>query len=253
LVKVFDLGRKNALDYQAALGLMLKAILVSPQFLFITPAEKADSKEPIVLLDDYQLASRLSYLLWQAPPDAELSALADQGQLRVKEVLTAQARRLLMDPRSRALFDGFGTHWLGLNKLKDQTFDPDLFPQMVPKMRTAMMDEARLFFESIVRENQRVVRFVDTNYTFLNEPLAELYGVERYIKGPEMRKVTLTNPYRGGILGMPATLASTSFPNRTSPVKRGVWVLEQVLGEHIPPPLPMFRNWKIKTGKVSRG
>ena len=231
LVKVFDLGRKNALGYQAALGLMLKAILVSPQFLFITPAEQADSQEPIVLLDDYQLASRLSYLLWQAPPDAELSALADQGQLRDKEVLTAQARRLLMDPRSRALFDGFGTHWLGLNKLKDQTFDPDLFPQMVPKMRTAMMDEARLFFESIVRENQRVVRFVDTNYTFLNEPLAELYGVERYIKGPEMRKVTLTNPYRGGILGMPATLASTSFPNRTSPVKRGVWVIEQVLGE----------------------
>jgi hypothetical protein len=100
------------------------------------------------------------------------------------------------------------------------------------------MEEARLFFQSIVRENQSVFRFVDSDYTFLNEPLAELYGLEQSVKGPTMRRVKLENPNRGGILGMPATLATTSFPNRTSPVRRGVWVLEQVLGEHVPPPPP---------------
>ena len=101
-----------------------------------------------------------------------------------------------------------------------------------------MLEEARLFFESIVRENQSVFRFVDSDYTFLNEPLAELYGLEQSVQGPTMRRVKLENPNRGGILGMPATLATTSFPNRTSPVRRGVWVLEQVLGERVPPPPP---------------
>ena len=238
LVRVFDLGRDNGLDYQEALGLMLKAVLVSPQFLFITPAGEVDAKDPIVPLDDHQLASRLSYLLWAAPPDAELSALADEGRLHEPEILRAQARRLIMDPRSRALFDGFGAQWLGLSKLESQTFDAELFPQMTPALRAAMMAEARLFFESIVRENRRVVRFVDSDYTFLNGTLAELYGMEGSVKGPEMRKVKLTNPNRGGVLGMPATLAATSFPNRTSPVKRGVWALEQILGEHVPPPPP---------------
>ncbi len=236
LVQVFDLGRDNELDYPAALGLMLKAILVSPQFLFITPAGEADWEERIVPLDDYQLASRLSYLLWLAPPDVELSALADQGMLHEREILRAQVRRLLMDPRSRALFDGFGAQWLGLSKLESQTFDPDLFPQMTPEMRSAMMEEARLFFGSIVRENRSVVRFIDSDYTFLNGPLAKLYGLEKSVKGPEMRKVKLTDPNRGGILGMPGTLATTSLPNRTSPVRRGLWVLEQVLGEQLPPP-----------------
>jgi len=103
-------------------------------------------------------------------------------------------------------------------------------------MRSAMMEEARLFFESIVRENQSVVRFVDNDYTFLNGTLAKLYGLETSVKGLEMRRVKLTNLNRGGILGMPGPLASTSFPNRTSPVRRGVWVLEQLLGEQIPPP-----------------
>jgi mono/diheme cytochrome c family protein len=236
LVQVFDLGRDNELDYPSALGLMLKAILVSPQFLFITPAGELDLEDRIAPLDDYQLASRLSYLLWLAPPDAELSVLAGLGMLHEREILRAQVRRLLMDPRSRGLFDGFGVQWLGLGELESQTFDPDRFPQITQEMRSAMMEEARLFFESIVRENQSVVRFVDNDYTFLNGTLAKLYGLETSVKGLEMRRVKLTNLNRGGILGMPGPLASTSFPNRTSPVRRGVWVLEQVLGEQIPPP-----------------
>ena len=236
LVDVYDLGRKNKLNHTASLGLMLKAVLVSPQFLFITPAGEPESKENIVPLDNFQLASRLSYLLWSAPPDAELAALANKGELRKPGVLRAQVGRLLQDARSRALFDGFGAQWLRVNALDGQVFDPKLFPQMTPTLRTAMIDEARLFFSSIVRENQSVVQFVNSDYTFLNEPLAKVYGLGQSVRGPKMRRVKLTNPNRGGILGMPATLATTSFPNRTSPVNRGVWVLEQILGERVPPP-----------------
>jgi hypothetical protein len=238
LIRIFDLGRTNKLDHTASLRLMLKAVLVSPQFLFITPAKDAEASQKIVLLDDYQLAARLSYLLWATMPDAELSELADAGKLHEPAVLKAQTKRLLADPRARALFDGFGAQWLGLSELKDKTFDPAKFPQMTGEMRSAMVEEARQFFESIVRENRSVVSFVDSDYTFLNGTLATLYGMEKTITGPQMRQVKLTNPNRGGILGMPGILATTSFPNRTSPVNRGVWVLEQVLGEHVPPAPP---------------
>ena len=238
LVDVYDLARNNELNHKAALGLMLKAVLVSPQFLFITPAGKPESKESIVLLDDYQLASRLSYFLWSAPPDAALDDLADKGELHKPKILRAQVERLLKDARSRALFDGFGAQWLRVNELDRHVFDPKTFPQMTPALRTSMMEEVRLFFESILSENQSVARIVDSDYTFLNEPLAKVYGLEQTVRGPKMRRVKLTNPNRGGILGMSATLASTSFPNRTSPVLRGVWVLEQLLGERVPPPPP---------------
>jgi hypothetical protein len=238
LLDVFDLGRQNKLAYSESLRLMLKAILVSPQFLFITPAGNPPPDAEIVPLDDYQLASRLSYLLWATMPDEELMALAEKGTLHEPPVLKAQVRRLLDDPRARALFDGFGAQWLGLDGLADRTFDTSKFPQMTGAMRAAMYDEARLFFESIVRENRPVISFVDSDYTFLNETLATIYGLEKTVTGPEMRRVRLSDANRGGILGMPGILAATSFPNRTSPVKRGVWVLEQVLGDHVPPPPP---------------
>jgi hypothetical protein len=238
LLRVFDLARENKLAYPAALRLMLKAVLVSPQFLFITPAMEAESGRSIVPLDDYQLASRLSYLLWATMPDAELSALADRGKLHEPAVLKAQVKRLLDDPLSRALFDGFGAQWLGLGSLENKTFDTAKFPQMSNAMRSAMVDEARLFFESIVRENRSVVSLVDSDYTFLNGTLAALYGLDKRVTGSRWRKVKLADANRGGILGMPGILAVTSFPDRTSPVKRGVWVLEQVLGERVPPQPP---------------
>ncbi|MEJ6717664.1 MAG: mono/diheme cytochrome c family protein [Akkermansiaceae bacterium] len=238
LLRVFDLARDNKLEYPAALRLMLKAVLVSPQFLFITPAGEAEPGRKIVPLDDYQLASRLSYLLWSTMPDAELFSLADSGKLHEPAILKAQVKRMLQHERSRALFDGFGAQWLGLGDLDSKIFDAKKFPQMTAEMRLSMYDEARLFFESIVHENQSVVRFVDSDYTFLNGTLATLYGMEKTVTGAEMRKVKLTDANRGGILGMPGVLATTSFPNRTSPVKRGVWVLEQVLGEHVPPAPP---------------
>ncbi|MBS1824110.1 MAG: DUF1592 domain-containing protein [Acidobacteria bacterium] len=234
LIEAYDLGRRNNLAHPQALHLMIKAILVSPQFLFITPAEEPGVSSGIVPLDDYQLASRLSYLLWATMPDDELMALAKKGALHEPAVLDAQVLRLLKDPRSRALFDGFGAQWLGVGGLKRQVFDPALFPQMTAQMRTAMYEEARLFFQSIVRENNSIVRFVDGDYTYLNATLAPIYGLEKSVTGPGMRRVQLNDGNRGGILGMPGVLAGTSFPNRTSAVKRGVWVLEQVLGDHVP-------------------
>ena len=238
LVKVFELGSANKLDRTAALRLMLKAVLVSPQFLFITPSKDAPKGEKIAPLDDHQLASRLSYLLWATMPDAELSKLADEGKLHEPDVLKAQTKRLLADQRSRALFDGFGAQWLGLDKLATQPFDEKKFPQMTPELRRAMVDEARLLFDSIVRENRSVVTFVSADYTFLNRTLASFYGLENKITGTDMQKVSLTDANRGGILGMPGVLATTSFATRTSAVKRGVWVLEQVLGQHVPPAPP---------------
>lgn len=238
LVRVFDLAQESKLDYQDSLRLMLKAVLISPQFLFITQQKDLEAGQTIAPLDDYQLASRLSYLLWATMPDAELSALADAGKLHEQSVLLAQVKRLLDDPKSRALFDGFGAQWLGLMGLESKVFDTAMFPQMTAEMRTAMIDEARLYFDSIVRENRSVIDFVDSDYTFLNGTLASLYGLESSVTGQEMRKVKLDDTNRGGILGMPGILATTSFPNRTSPVKRGVWVLEQVLGEQVPPAPP---------------
>ena len=238
LMSTFDLGRQNNLPYSKALHLMLKAALVSPQFLFITPARGSEARvtspQGIIPLDDYQLASRLSYLLWSTMPDDELLSLAEAGRLHEPAVLKAQAKRLLDDRRSRALFDGFGSQWLGVGGLKRQVFDAELFPQMTAPMRQAMYDEVRLFFESIVRENQSVIRFVDSDYTYLNENVAAIYGLQKSVKGAEMRRVRLNDGNRGGVLGMPGILTATSFPNRTSPVKRGVWVLEQVLGDDVP-------------------
>jgi hypothetical protein len=239
LMDVFELGRQNQLDHPTALRLMLKAMLVSPQFLFITPqidVESIDveSKAEIVPLDDYQLGSRLSYFLWGTMPDDELMMLADSGRLSDPAALKEQVKRMIVDPRSRAMFDGFGAQWLGIDDLKTKTFDLAKFPEMTSEMRTAMYDEVRLFFQSIIRDDVSITQLLDSDYTFLNEDLATIYGLEKNVSGTEMRKVLLADKNRGGILGMPGILAATSFPNRTSPVNRGVWVLEQVLGEHVP-------------------
>ena len=238
LINVYNLGLKNNLNHSESLGLMLKAVLVSPQLLFITPSAEFKSNEKIVSIDSYQLASRLSYLLWSSPPDQQLANLADEATLINPEVLKEQVNRMLNNPKSKALFDGFGAQWLRLNNLENQVFDLEIFPDMTLSLRMAMIDEARLFFRSIIKENKSVIEFVDSDYTFLNEQLSKLYGITESVIGEDMRRVKLTNPNRGGIIGMPATLASTSFSNRTSPVRRGVWVLEQVLGERVPSPPP---------------
>jgi hypothetical protein len=234
LLRAFDLGRRHGRDFRESVRLVVKAVLVSPQFLFITPVPGDEPKPGVAPLDDHHLASRLSYFLWATMPDGELSALADQGRLRDPAVLAAQTRRMLSDPRSRALFDGFGAQWLGIDKLAGKTFDLEKFPEMTPALRQAMYDEARLLFDSILREDRSVRTFIEADYTFADARLGELfYGMK--IAGEGMQRVALSDANRGGILTMPGVLATTSFPNRTSPVNRGVWVLEHVLGEHVPP------------------
>lgn len=238
LARVYQLGRTERLGHTASLRLMLKAVLVSPQFLFITPSQPAPAGQRIVPLDDHQIASRLSYFIWATMPDAELSRLADEGRLREPTVLQAQMRRLIASPLSRTLFDGFGSQWLGLDSLATMAFDPGKFPQMTSDLRSAMYDEARLYFESILRGNRSLVTFVDGDYTYLNSSLASLYGLEKKVTGSALREVKLADANRGGILSMPGILAATSFSTRTSAVKRGVWVLEQVLGQRVPPAPP---------------
>jgi hypothetical protein len=238
LERVYELALKDRRPPRAALRFVLKAVLISPQFLFITPSEIPDPQQAIVPLDDHQIASRLSYLLWASAPDAELRRLAESGTLRNPEVLMEQARRLMASPRSRALFDGFGAQWLGVGKLAEKTFDAAKFPQMTPGLRQAMYEEARLFFEAILRENRSIGTFLNSDFTFVNRELASVYGLSWEGTDDSMRRVQLKDGNRGGLLAMPGVLAATSFPNRTSPVNRGVWVLEQILGEHVPPPPP---------------
>jgi mono/diheme cytochrome c family protein len=251
LMRVYALAVERGRAHPDAMRLVVKAVLVSPQFLFITPEGDAAGAD-VVPLGGHQLASRLSYLLWATMPDAELAALADRGTLHQPEVLAAQVRRLIADPRSRALFDGFGAQWLGLDKLAGKTFDAAKFPQMTPALRAAMVDEARLFFESILRENRSLATFIEGDAAFVNETLAPIYGLEG-VKGPELRRVTLKDPNRGGILSMAGVLATTSFPNRTGPVNRGVWVLEQILGEHVPPPPADVPSLEDQDGKKVAG
>jgi hypothetical protein len=242
LLQVHQLAIDKKQSPENALQLVAKAILVSPQFLFVTPTANEEPANAIIPLDDHHLASRLSYFLWASPPDAELAKLADQGTLHEPAQIAIQVRRMIKDPRSRALFDGFGAQWLGLNKLAGKTFDSAKFPVMVPELRSAMYDEARLLFEEILRENQEIIRLIDNDHTFLNASLASIYGIKDPVAGKEMRKFSLPTKTRGGILTMPGVLATTSFPDRTSPVNRGVWVLEQILGEHVPPAPPNVPN-----------
>ncbi len=238
LMEVYHLAADKGQSPKAALRLVLKAILVSPQFLFITPSSEEEPTEAIVPLDNHHLASRLSYFLWAAPPDAELSRLADEGRLAEPATLAQQAQRLIADPRSSALFDGFGAQWLGLNKLAGKTFDTQKFPWMTPALRSAMYNEVRLLFEEVLRENEPILKLIENDHTFINDALAGIYGIEAGKRGETLRKVPLGSRNRGGILTMPGVLATTSFPDRSSPVNRGVWVLEQILGEHVPPAPP---------------
>lgn len=230
LLKAFDLADKKGAAFTESVRLMLKAVLVSPAFLCLTPDDAAPGGD-IVPVGDFQLASKLSYLFWSTMPDDELSALADQGKLHDPAVLAVQVRRLVNDPRSRALFNSFGAAWLGI----DHLIDLDADEKKVPKaLRRAMSDEAAQFFDYVLKGNRSILEFVDADYAFLNDTVGKLYGQD--IKGPKFTRVALTDKNRGGILTLPAVLAVTSLPGRTSPVKRGRWVLEQVLGQSPPPP-----------------
>ncbi|HZY85246.1 MAG TPA: DUF1592 domain-containing protein [Gemmataceae bacterium] len=250
LVRFVELAQKNGDNFEAGVRLALEAVLVSPHFLFRVELDRRPNDPRSVRdLNDFELASRLSYFLWSSMPDDELSRLARQKSLHKPDVLEAQVRRMLKDPRARALTDNFAGQWLQTRNLKSFTPDPGRFPGFDEKLRAAMRQETELFFESVVREDRSVLDFIDADYTFLNERLARHYGVPG-VKGEAFRKVTLTGAHRaarGGVLTQATVLAVTSNPTRTSPVKRGKWVLENILGTPPPPPPPGVDE--LKEGK----
>jgi len=230
---------KTAVDagesYERGLQLGLQALLVSPEFLFRLEAEPVDAGPRVVT--DHELATRLSYFLWSSTPDEELLGLADRGELRKNGNLTAQVRRLLADPRSVALVDNFASQWLHLRLLKGVSPDRKRFPSFDDQLKADMETETRLFFQWVIRENRPLIDLLDTRETFLNERLARHYGIEG-VTGEEFRQVTLGTPQRGGLLGQASVLTVTSNPTRTSPVKRGKWVLENLFNAPPPPPPP---------------
>jgi hypothetical protein len=233
----FYRGGRQAGDFDDGIEKALEALLVSPDFLFRVEPDPAGSKPGSVYrISDFELASRLSFFLWSSIPDDELLKLADRGRLKDPEVLQQQTRRMLDDPRSQALVINFAGQWLYLRNLATWRPDAGIFPQFDESLRKAMGQETELFFASILHENRSVLELLDADYTFLNQRLAEHYGIPD-IYGPQFRRVTLTDPNRRGLLGQGSILMVTSYPNRTSVVQRGKWVLENLLGTP-PPPKP---------------
>jgi cytochrome c5 len=237
LLRVFDLADAQEEDFTASVKLMLKAVLVSPQFLFRTPDDHDSTDADIVAISDHELASRLSYFLWGTMPDAELFQLARTGQLHDTAVRDAQVKRLIMDPRSRALSEGFAAAWLGVDHLDTAVVDEKKYPLMTREMRAAMHEEVLAFVEGLMRGGGSVLDLLDCDYAYMNTLTAKLYGMDG-ITGMAMQKVMLTDRNRGSLIAMPAVLLATSRADRTSPVKRGKWVLETLLGAGPPPPPP---------------
>lgn len=232
------LALKNGDSFERGVQLGIEAMLVSPNFLFRVESDSADSgRNTVRPLTGYETASRLSYFLWSSMPDAELFRLAASGSLEKPAVLTAQVTRMLKDPKARALTDNFASQWLTLRKLDIISPDKHLYPDFNDDLRRDMATETRDFFSSIVSNDRSVLDFLDAKYTFLNERLAKLYGIPN-VSGNDFRKVSLEGTDRQGILTQASFLTSTSNPTRTSPVKRGKWVLEQILGTPPPPPPP---------------
>ena len=238
LVKFVQATMKQGDSFERGVQLALQAVLVSPHFLFRGELQpEPDNPRVIHPVNDYALASRLSYFLWSSMPDDELFALAASGKLR--RSLDRQVRRMLKDPKSRALVENFGGQWLQLRNLRIATPDAKTFPDYDDSLRAAMQQETEMFFDNVVREDRSVLEFLNGSYTFLNERLARHYGIKNAgaIKGEEFQKVSLKGTGRAGILTQGAILTLTSNPTRTSPVKRGKYVLENILGTP-PPPAP---------------
>ena len=248
LLTLFD--KSDALPYDAALRPVLKAVLVSPNFLL--RIERDRKQDAPYRVTDHELAVRLSYFLWSSQPDDKLSALASRGELGTPGVFDTQVKRMLADPKARALTDGFAAQWLQLRKLPDARPTTEFFPTFTPKLRQAMHDEVALFFDGLRKDDRPVTDLLNADYTYLNADLAKHYGVGG-VTGPEMRRVRLTDPNRGGLLGMGAVLAVTSHTNRTSPTLRGKYVLDVILGTPPPPPPPGVSQLdEAKPGKEAK-
>jgi len=227
--------QKEGDSFEKGIAVAISAMLVSPQFLFRIEPETAAAGDAPRRIGQYELASRLSYFLWSSMPDEELLRCAERGVLRQPAVLAAQVRRMLKDPKSRALIEEFGGQWLQTRALESVNPDRDRFPDFEDYLRMSMRRETEMFFESIVREDRSILDFLDGKYTFLNERLAQLYGIPG-VTGPEFRRVDLSGGERGGVLTQASVLTVSSYATRTSPVLRGKWILENLL--NAPPPAP---------------
>jgi mono/diheme cytochrome c family protein len=216
--------------------LAIQAMLVSPNFLFRVERDP-DPRDPALVheVSPFELASRVSYFLWSSMPDDQLLALAESGKLTDPRVLAAQVDRMLADPRASGFAANFAGQWLETRNLDSVKPDPDKFKEWTPELREAMKAETTLFFEYVLRENRPVSDFLNANYTFLNERLAEHYGIDG-VTGSDFRRVPLTTDRRGGVLSQAGVLTVSSYPTRTSPVIRGKYVLQNLLG--IPPAPP---------------
>jgi hypothetical protein len=221
--------------------LALRAVLVSPNFLYLIEQDRPEADDRSYRSSDHELACRLSYFLWASMPDDELFALADAGTLSDPEVLDAQVQRMLADPKARAMAEDFAGQWLRVGNLEELAdVDRRMFPEFTAELREAMVEEAISYVHAIFRDDRSVLELIDSDYTYLNEMLAEHYGIDG-VEGAEFRRVALEDRNRGGVLGMASVLTLTSYPRRTSPVLRGKWVLEELLGTPPPPPPPMVR------------
>jgi len=238
ILDIFQLAYKREKQYERSLQIALQAILVSPQFLFrIERDSKLELDSQGENLDDYELASRLSYFLWSSMPDDELFELAKRGILHQDKILAQQVNRMLVDPKGQALTENFVGQWLGLRKLSDATPDKELFPKFNPQVAEAMQKETISLFSYVLENDMSLMELLTADYTFLNQDLANFYGIGD-VKGKNFRKVNISKTNRRGLIAHAGILTLTSYPNRTSPVKRGEWVLENILAQAPPPPPP---------------
>ena len=223
--------------FEAGIGTALRRILVSPQFLFRTEVDPGSAPNTPHRLTDIELASRLSFFIWSSIPDDELLDVAERGKLKDPAVLLQQVRRMLTDPRSKALIENFGGQWLYLRNVKAAQPDQEIFPYFDENLREAFQKETELFFDAMLREDHSVMDLLNANFTFVNDRLAQHYGIPN-VYGSHFRRVTLTDENRRGLLGQASILMVTSYSTRTSPTLRGKWLLENVLGAPPPPPPP---------------
>jgi hypothetical protein len=236
LVKLVNMMVGEGESFERGVQIAMQAVLISPHFLFrIEKDEFPDDPAKIHDISEYELATRLAYFLWSSMPDEELTREAAAGTLRKN--LKAQTRRMLADRKSQALVENFSGQWLETRKLTTVTPDSKQFAGFDDKLRDAMRQEAELFFGAVMRENLPVTTLLDADFTFLNERLAKHYGIKG-VQGENFQQVKLEGDRRGGILTLGSVLTVTSNPTRTSPVKRGKWIMEQILGTPPPPPPP---------------
>jgi mono/diheme cytochrome c family protein len=230
-------GRANA-DFETGIKNALMIVLASPEFLYrIETAPEDLAPGSVYTIDDFALAARLSFFLWSRLPDDELLELAESGELDDPQVLAAQVRRMLQDPRAESLVTNFAAQWLDIRGIKAIAPDPVLFPEFNPNLGNAFAQEMELFLKSVLLEDRSVLDLLNADHTFVNERLALHYGIAD-VRGDRFRRVTLADENRFGLFGKGGILMATSYPNRTAPVLRGAWILEAITGTPPAPPPP---------------